>query len=57
MRVLDIHAVEAMKNVLEKQKATILALGPLTNIALLLKMYPDIKKNIQKIVFMGGSLT
>lgn len=35
---------------------TILATGPLTNIALLLFNYPDVKKYIEKIVFMGGSM-
>lgn len=35
---------------------TILATGPLTNIALLLFNYPDIKVYIEKIVFMGGSM-
>lgn len=49
MRVLDIHAVEAMKNVLEKQKATILALGPLTNIALLLKCIQILKRIYKKL--------
>lgn len=44
MKELDIHAVEAMKNILKEEKVTILALGPLTNIALLLKMYPEVKK-------------
>lgn len=35
---------------------TILATGPLTNIALLLFNYPDIRKYIEKIVFMGGAM-
>ncbi len=35
---------------------TILAIGPLTNIALLLFNYPDVKNYIEKIVFMGGSM-
>jgi purine nucleosidase len=36
-------------------KATILALGPLTNIARLLKDHPDAAKHIERIVLMGGS--
>lgn len=40
----------------EKEPLTILALAPLTNLALLLKKHPDAKEKIQKIVFMGGSL-
>lgn len=46
------------QNIMEKkEKTTIMAIGPLTNIALLLKVYPDVKEKIEKIVFMGGSLT
>lgn len=53
------HAVNAMRNtILESDTpVTIAAIGPLTNIALLLKMYPEVKENIDEIVFMGGSLT
>lgn len=36
---------------------TIVATGPLTNIALLLKVFPEDQKNIQQIVIMGGSLS
>ncbi len=57
--LLEEHAVNAMRRtILESQTpVTIAAIGPLTNIALLLKMYPEVKKNIDEIVFMGGSLT
>jgi inosine-uridine nucleoside N-ribohydrolase len=37
------------------QKVTILALGPLTNIALALKLEPRIKEKIARIVLMGGA--
>ena len=40
----------------EAEPLTILALGPLTNLALLLQKHPDAKEKIRKIVFMGGSL-
>lgn len=40
----------------EKEPLTILALAPLTNLALLLKKHPDAKEKIRSIVFMGGSL-
>lgn len=36
---------------------TIIATGPITNVALALKMKPAIKKHIDEIIFMGGSLT
>jgi inosine-uridine nucleoside N-ribohydrolase len=35
---------------------TILALGPMTNIALALRMKPDIETKIKRIVFMGGNI-
>ncbi|RMZ97398.1 ribonucleoside hydrolase [Brachionus plicatilis] len=35
---------------------TVIATGPLTNIALLLINFPDISKNIEKIVMMGGAM-
>lgn len=35
---------------------TILALGPLTNIALLLMNYPELKQKIKQVVLMGGGI-
>ena len=35
---------------------TILALGPMTNIAMLLRLHPDLETKIQRIVFMGGNV-
>ena len=37
------------------EKVTLVATGPLTNIALFLKLYPELVSNVQQIVFMGGS--
>jgi inosine-uridine nucleoside N-ribohydrolase len=37
-------------------QVTILALGPMTNIALALRLRPDIETKIKRIVFMGGNL-
>lgn len=42
---------------MEEGKVTIVALGPLTNIALLLKMYPEVKERLDCIAMMGGSAT
>ncbi len=52
------HAVEAMRKTIlnSEEKITIVAIAPLTNIALLLCMYPEVKDNIEEIVIMGGSL-
>jgi inosine-uridine nucleoside N-ribohydrolase len=36
---------------------TILALGPMTNIALAIRMRPDIETKIKRIVFMGGNVS
>lgn len=54
---IGIRAVEAMANVLREseQKVTIIPLGPLTNVALLLRCYPHLISKIEKISLMGGS--
>ena len=53
-----VHAVEFIYHQLmkTKEKITILALAPLTNIAKLLMTYPECKDKIKEIVFMGGSI-
>lgn len=58
IEALDIHAVEAMKKVLEEstEKITLVAIGAFTNIALLIKMYPELLNRIKEIIIMGGSL-
>ncbi len=51
-------AVEWMKNTILncQSSVTIVALAPLTNIALLLKAYPEVQDCIEEIVLMGGSV-
>lgn len=51
------HAVEAMRDILLKSETpiTLIPIGPLTNIALLLMTYPEVKTYIKEIVLMGGS--
>ncbi len=51
-------AVEYLKEQLlnSKEKITLVALGPLTNIAQLLISYPEVIKHIDVISIMGGSL-
>lgn len=39
-----------------EEKITLVCMGPLTNIALLLKLYPEVKEHIAEIVFMGGAV-
>lgn len=57
--LLKENAVNAMYNTImsSKEPITIVPIGPLTNIALLLKVYPEVKKNIAEIVLMGGSIS
>lgn len=55
--LLDETAVEAMHRVIvsSSEPITLMPIGPMTNIALLLREYPDVKEKIQEIVSMGGS--
>lgn len=39
------------------EKVTLVTLGPLTNIALLLMVYPEVKEQIGKISMMGGGIS
>ena len=51
------NGIEFLKDqiLLASKKVTIVALGPLTNIALLIKVYPEVKEHIECIAMMGGS--
>lgn len=51
------HAVEAMHELLatSRNKLTLVTIGPLTNIALLLLLYPESTQKIERIILMGGS--
>jgi inosine-uridine nucleoside N-ribohydrolase len=54
------HAVELLRDVCllaaaEARPVTLVPLAPLTNIALLLRTYPDVAQGISEIVFMGGA--
>lgn len=55
--LLKENAVNAMYRVImeSEQPVTLVPIGPLTNIALLLKLYPEVKGNIAEVVLMGGS--
>lgn len=57
-KLVDMNAVEFIKNIVinSKEKVTIVPIGPLTNIALVLKVYPEIKDNVENIVLMGGGI-
>ncbi|MGO4691283.1 nucleoside hydrolase [Glaciibacter sp. 2TAF33] len=54
---LPISSIELMRRLISEsdRPVTMVALAPQTNLALLLRQYPDIAGNIERIVFMGGS--
>lgn len=57
------HAVEVLRDVLgeagasrrEGERVTLVPLAPLTNVALLLRTYPEVASGLREIVFMGGA--
>ena len=51
----DNSATYALHSLLKKRKLTIIALGPLTNIGILLTRHPDIAENINGIVAVAGN--
>lgn len=56
-RPSDLHAVELLRREIlaADTPVTLTTLAPLTNIALLLRTYPDVVGNIARVVTMGGS--
>jgi purine nucleosidase len=54
----DQHAVDFLAERLLGAKApvTLVAIGPLTNVALLLALHPDACERVERIVFMGGAI-
>jgi purine nucleosidase/pyrimidine-specific ribonucleoside hydrolase len=56
--VRDEHAVTLMARVLREspRPVTLVPVGPLTNVALLLRMHPELAERIGAIVLMGGSV-
>ncbi|HHU10988.1 MAG TPA: nucleoside hydrolase [Intrasporangiaceae bacterium] len=54
------HAIELLRDVLRAaagagERVTVVPLAPMTNIALLLRAYPDVAAGIAEICFMGGA--
>lgn len=59
--VQPMTAIELMAKVLresdEDEKVTLVVTGPMTNVALFLRVYPDLaKEKLAQIVFMGGAM-
>lgn len=55
--VADVPAAELMRRLIaaSAEPVTLVATGPLTNVALLLRSHPEVAGNLRRIVFMGGS--
>ena len=55
---VDAHAVDFLADRLRGsgRSVTLVAVGPLTNVALLLARYPDMADHIERIVLMGGAI-
>jgi len=55
--VAGVHAVELMRRLIvgAAEPVTLIATGPLTNVALLLSSHPEVTPRLRRIVFMGGS--
>lgn len=54
-----VHAVELLRALLADaaEPVTIVACAPLTNIALFVRMYPELRSKIGRLVIMGGTYT
>jgi purine nucleosidase len=52
-----VHGVELMRRLIvgSAEPVTLIATGPLTNVALLLRSHPEVMPFVRRIVFMGGS--
>ena len=56
IRPQEQHAVSFLVDTLRKEKLTLVAVGPATNVAMALRMDPSIAKNIEELVVMGGGV-
>lgn len=56
--VQDMTAIELIAKTLRESSdpVTLVVTGPMTNIALFLRVYPELKEKIERIVFMGGAM-
>jgi pyrimidine-specific ribonucleoside hydrolase len=57
-RPAEAAAIDVMRQVLETSDdpVTVLALGPLTNVALLVRAFPRLAERIERVLFMGGAI-
>lgn len=55
VEVSDLHATELLAHLIAQGPLTIVAIGPLTNLATLLERHPGIEKEVERVVIMGGA--
>ncbi len=53
-RARKTEASAALARALQKGKLTYIALGPLTNLAAFLRLHPEAKDRIERVIFIGG---
>ena len=58
LKLSSLHAIDLIAKLVKesKKKITLIATGPLTNISLFLRRYPELKEKIERISLMGGSV-
>lgn len=56
LKASKLHAIDLIASILKnsKEKVNIVAMGPLTNVAMFLIKHPELKEKIEKISLMGG---
>jgi inosine-uridine nucleoside N-ribohydrolase len=56
-RPSSVHAIELLRRTIVEAEApvTLVPLAPLTNIAVLLRMHPEVADNLDRIILMGGA--
>jgi len=55
IRLSELHATELLAQLIAQDPLTIVAIGPLTNLATLLEQHPGIEKDVERVVIMGGA--
>ena|SRR5579872_991204 len=52
------NAVDFLSDTIERHpgEITVLALGPMTNLAIAFRLHPDVPNKIKRLIFMGGAL-
>jgi len=51
----ELHATELLAELIAQGPLTIIAIGPLTNLATLLERHPGIENDVERVVIMGGA--